>query len=403
MSSQPLILREGAPPSLLKLPREVAEALSLSEVAVLSPTKERDVWNVAAAGKIGVVSVGSMQVVIKPKIDINRLVFMMGYARNPTYWRDDRVQLDSALDLPEALAESFRRLATRALDQGLLKGYITVDETSAVLRGRIREADQIRRRYGRGIPLEVRYDEFTVDIPENQVLLAAVHRLLRMPQLSRPTRHGLQRLRLQLADVSLLTRGTARPAWHPSRLNARYVPSLQLAEMILDGHSFEQRIGGVTVSGFLFSMWKIFEDFVCVGLREALKPMGGRSSLQYRSHLDRAESVDMRPDFVWSLQGAPRLVVDAKYKAEKPAGFPQADLYQVLAYCTVLGLREGHLVYAKGEDGPQIHDVQGSPVRIHCHTVDLAQEPASLMEQIAQLGQELLYDGVRVGAHPLIR
>jgi 5-methylcytosine-specific restriction enzyme subunit McrC len=47
--------------------------------------------------------------------------------------------------------------------------------------------------------------------------------------------------------------------------------------------------------------------------------------------LDEAETVPVRPDFVWSNTGVPRLVVDAKYKAEKPSGFPQADLYQMLA------------------------------------------------------------------------
>jgi 5-methylcytosine-specific restriction endonuclease McrBC regulatory subunit McrC len=34
-------------------------------------------------------------------------------------------------------------------------------------------------------------------------------------------------------------------------------------------------------------------------------------------------------------------VVDVKYNAEQPAGYPNADLYQLLAYCTALGLRRG--------------------------------------------------------------
>jgi 5-methylcytosine-specific restriction enzyme subunit McrC len=34
---------------------------------------------------------------------------------------------------------------------------------------------------------------------------------------------------------------------------------------------------------------------------------------------------------------------------ERPGGFPQADLYQMLAYCTALRLPEGHLIYARGE------------------------------------------------------
>lgn len=379
-----LTLTEGAPARRVELDRTVADALRLSEVASVELTDSPREWLVSAAGKIGVVRVGDVQVTVRPKIAIDRLVFLMGYARNPSYWIDDRVRLDPERELPEALAEAFRRLASRALEQGLLKGYRTVDDTTAVMRGRIREADQIKRRFGRLIPLEVRYDDFTVDIAENQLLLAATLRLLRMPGVNDRSRRALQRLRLQLADVMPPISGF-RPTWQPSRLNARYVPALRVAEMILDGRSFEQRVGGLTVTGFLFSMATIFEDFVCVALAEQMKKYGGRSSLQYRTYLDEAEWVPIRPDYVWSADGVPRLVVDAKYKAEKPAGFPQADLYQLLAYCTVLGLRDGHLIYARGEEVPRVHDVAGSDVRIHCHTLDLTASPAGLMAQIEHL------------------
>lgn len=384
-----LTLTEGAPAQLIELDRDVADALRDSEVAAVEYTDSSNHWLVSAAGKIGVLRVGDVQVTVKPKVDIDRLVFMMGYARNPSYWRDDRVRLDPDVNLPEALAEAFRRLAARALEQGLLKGYVSVDDITSVMRGRIREAEQIKRRFGRLIPLEVRYDDFTVDIAENQVLLAAAERLLRIPGLGHGTRHGLQRLRLQLADVTAPTRGQERPFWRPNRLNARYVSALRVAEMILDGRSFEQRVGDLTVTGFLFSMATIFEDFVCVGLREHLRPSGGRSILQYKTHLDVGETVRVKPDFVWSSGGVPKLVADAKYKAEKPAGFPQADLYQLLAYCTVLGLADGHLVYAKGEEQARVHDVIGSDVRIYCHTLDLTVPPAALLEQVRVLAARM--------------
>src|SRR5215212_10140841 len=83
--------------------------------------------------------------------------------------------------------------------------------------------------------------------------------------------------------------------------------------------------------------------------QEAFSPAGVRPACRHLGYLDEAETVSVRPDYVWSSGGAPRIVADAKYKAEKPAGFPQADLYQLLAYCTVLGLHEGHLIYANGE------------------------------------------------------
>lgn len=286
--ASPLIRREGEPSRLVELPRPVADALAASGALQVRLTDRPGWWEVAATTQIGVVTVGGLQVVIQPKIAINRLVFLMGYARRPDYWRDQCVHLDAAADLPEALAEAFVRLATRALDHGLLKGYQTVEETLPVLRGRIREADQLRRRWGRSIPLEVRYDEFTVDIAENQLLLAATERLLRTPQVGVRHRAALQRLRLLLADVTAPARGDLRPAWTPSRLNARYVPALELAELVLDGRSFEQRVGELLVSGYLFNMATIFEDFVTTALREALKPYGGRSRLQYATHLDDA-------------------------------------------------------------------------------------------------------------------
>lgn len=390
MVVNPLILREGDPPRLVELRRDVADALAGAGVVQVKLTDRPGWWEVAAGTQVGVVAVGGLQVVIEPKIGINRLVFLMGYARRPDFWRDDRVRLDDDADLPEALADAFVRLANRALEQGLLKGYLTVDETLAVLRGRVREADQLRRRWGRSIPLEVRYDEFTVDIAENQVLLAAVEQLLRTPRVGARHRAGLQRLRMQLGDVSAPPRGGRRPLWQASRLNAKYVPALEIAELILDGRSFEQRVGDLVVSGYLFNMATIFEDFVTVALQEALKPFGGRSRLQYASHLDEAEAVPIRPDFVWLEQGLPRIVVDAKYKAEKPSGFPQADLYQLFAYCTVLGLPVGHLVYAKGNEDAREHVVRNCGVAIIAHTLDLEEQPEGLLESVRALAEGMM-------------
>jgi 5-methylcytosine-specific restriction enzyme subunit McrC len=87
--------------------------------------------------------------------------------------------------------------------------------------------------------------------------------------------------------------------------------------------------------------------------------------------------------------------VDAKYKAEKPAGYPNADLYQLLAYCTVLGLDRGHLVYAKGGEEPAHHVVRRSGIEIICRAVDLDTEPAALLGQIQDLASHIAASSVR--------
>lgn len=398
-----LTLREGGSSQLVELDDEVVDVLIAERAVTATRGAVPGQWDIAPLTRVGVLRVGDLQVTVKPKVTISRLIFLLGFARDPSYWRDESVLLDGESDLVEALAHSFGRLARRALEQGVLKGYRTVDESSTVLRGRIREADQIRRRFGRTIPLEITYDEYTVDIAENQILLAAALRLLKVPGLSREVRAGLHRIRLQLADVTAL-RGGELPRWQASRLNTRYVPALRLAEQVMRGQSFDQRQGELEVSGFLVNMATVFEDFVCTALSEAAPFASGRSYLQYPTHLDHGGRVPMRPDFVWERDGEPLVVADAKYKREKPLGYQNADLYQMLSYCTVLGLREGHLIYAKGEHRPDAYSVVGGDVKIVCHALDLEgtrQEVLASVEAIGSLAvSEVEAQPAASGAEP---
>jgi 5-methylcytosine-specific restriction enzyme subunit McrC len=159
---------------------------------------------------------------------------------------------------------------------------------------------------------------------------------------------------------------------------------------VLRATSVEHQPGSQPLNGFLLDMPKLFEDFVTVALREALVAgFGGRVDDQDRHYLDQAGRVVLRPDIVWKIRGSPVAVIDAKYKAEKPAGYPNADLYQLLAYCTVLGLREGHLVYAKGNDEPARHVIRHSGTEIFCHALDLSQPPDLLLGQTRNLAQSI--------------
>ena len=42
-------------------------------------------------------------------------------------------------------------------------------------------------------------------------------------------------------------------------------------------------------------------------------------------------------------------------------------MYQLTAYCTPLGLREGHLIYAKGDTASHAIEVVGAGITIYCH------------------------------------
>jgi 5-methylcytosine-specific restriction enzyme subunit McrC len=196
----------------------------------------------------------------------------------------------------------------------------------------------------------------------------------------------LRRLLRDFADVSSIPRGDPIPGWLPNRLNSRYHAALRLAELVLRATSVEHAAGTVAVNGFLIDMPQLFQDFVTVALREALEgTYGGYVVAEQLHHLDEAGRVRLYPDIVWHVGGSPAAVIDAKYKAEKPRGYPNADLYQLLAYCTVLGLRTGHLVYSHGNEEPTRHVVRGAGVEVVCHALDLDQFPDALLMEVGEL------------------
>jgi 5-methylcytosine-specific restriction enzyme subunit McrC len=388
----PIELIEFGTSKVVDLAQEEVDALTETKFVTVSSSRGGR-YSIKPGKKVGSIKVGSLQIDVRPKItELRRLLFFIGYCSNPKIWRDEVVHLDKAEGLYPAVSESFVRLASRALEGGLLQGYRTKVESLQLVRGRIDFNEQITRRHGLPLPVACEYDDFTTDIAENRVVLAAATVLSALPQISAEARHKLSRIRYQMSDVAPPQRNVARPVWHPTRLNVRYHDILRLSEVILDNSSFDQRRGRLAVTGFMFDMWKIYEDFVTSALTMAMRRHGGRAVTQARIWMDEAETILMKPDLVWyDASNRPVAVVDAKYKVERPRRFPEADIYQMLAYCSTLGLDEGHLIYAQGNGPVKTHRLVRSGITIHCRALDLGTAPTELLHQIDDIARTILH------------
>ena len=340
---------------------------------------------------VGVLRVGEVELRITPKLPIRRLLWLVGYASDPKGWRDEQqVDLEEVDELVAAMAVSFVAASTRALAHGLLRGYRVTEEASVSLRGRLREADQVRRRLSVALPLEVRYDDFTCDIPENQLLLSAALRLRHLSGLPPNTRGAVHRLISLMCEVTPLIPGQQLPTIRFDPLNRHYRSAVLLARLILSGKSLEQPPGATAAAGFLFDLNRVFEQWLTAALREALHPYGGYLRGQWPAHLDVGKSISLRPDMVWERWGRPVGVVDAKYKAvSRDAAGPNPDLYQMLAYCTVLGLHAGHLVYAAGEQTPGPCVVVNTETTISTWALRLDRPVPELLGEVTQLAGRL--------------
>lgn len=354
-------------------------------------------WWVEPDSRVGVIAGDGWDIRINPRLKIPRLGFLLAYAFRREGWKDLLTGFAEADDVIAALASGFALHAERALHRGVLRGYVHVEESRQSLRGRVRFAEQLARSRGLPLPLEVAYDDFTTDILENRMIRTATEVLLRLPRLPIQARRRLVPIRALLEDVGFVSdpRSVAIPSI--TRLNERYAPALILAKLVLRSTSLAPERGAVSSSAFLFDMNKVFEDFVTAALEEALRKHGGWLRSQYNTRLDREDdrsraALPLFPDITWWRGKHPRAVVDAKYKSlwERSA-MPNADAYQMLAYCIALGIPHGFLVYAKeSTKGPADYAIRRHEYVVSVRAFNVELEPDALLAEVDAFTDEIV-------------
>ncbi len=400
---QTVQLREGEPTRIdVPLDGGQLQALRRAHVDVRPATVPGAIpgtaWELRPASHIGVFRCGDFNVVIRPRIPIDRVMFLVGYSLGPGDWASTTFPLSPDEDILEAIVPAFVRLTQEAIRRGLLQGYRTEEEALGMVRGRVRIADQVKRRFGMPLPVETSYDDFTEDIEENRLLKTTIGHLWRMPIRSPDARMELGALRPAFSSVSL---GSYRRGMVPevqyTRLNERYRPAVELARLII-GSSLVEFMPGETVGAtFLVDLDRVFEAFVRAALRHALRlsesewPSGqsaGRSM-----HLEEEGQLRLNPVLSWWKGRRCLFVGEARYGRPEPGtgrtGGRQDDIYRMLAYCTAADLPSGLLVYADGKAESAVHRIRNTGKSIEVVSLDLSVSPREMLEQVESLAERV--------------
>ena len=349
-------------------------------------------YHLTPGSVVGAFESDGLSVSIRPKLSIARVLFLASFAMGAFKLREmERFDFTQERTLVEAMALALATAARRAFAGGLVHGYRTEEEAAHTVRGRIRIDDQLRRRFGTAVPIEVRYDEFTDDVTANRLVKAAAARLGRLRLSSKRSRDGLHWIAATLENVSLEEfPANAVPEVTFDRLNEHYREVVALARLVLRHGSLEASRGAVRAQGFLINMNQAFQDFVTRALREELRlsPRVFRSDTTIeRTFLDDGNNIRLEPDLSWWESGTCTFVGDAKYKRIVDTRVPNADLYQILAYAVALDLPGGMLIYAQGEAEPTTHRVRHAGKRLQVVAVDLSGSPAELLDGISKLAE----------------
>jgi 5-methylcytosine-specific restriction enzyme subunit McrC len=373
--------------------RQLVPDLAISEMPELD-----GVYELTAGAKVGSVVAADLAVEIRPKIPMERLLFILSYSLDPIRWLDYQFDFSESDSLVEAVIPGFVAQIRRAFAPGLLQGYRVEEAALTTVKGRIRFEDQVKRRYGILPPIEVRFDEFTEDILENRLIKSALTRLRSMRIRSERARRSLHRFDGVLANVADFEMAGEVPSVEYTRLNERYRPAVELARLIVESSSLEAGRGRVQGVSFLVDMNKAFEDFVVVALRETLRVSAREFSQGARGRrlpLDQRKQVRLKPDLSWWKDGRCIFVGDVKYKRTNAEGIDHPDLYQLLAYTIGTDLRGGLLVYAAGEGDPIIHETINVGKRLEVTTINLSGSIESIFFSMERLADRIRDLGAR--------
>ena len=380
--------------SLDKDQRRVLRDAACIEVTL--STDEEGAFRLKPSSYIGAVNIGELVVVVRPKIPIDRVMFLIAYAMDPKGWRRDSVELARDDDILEAIALAFAHRTRQAIERGLLQGYRREEDALNTVRGRIRFGDQIGRRFDIPLPIEVAFDEFTEDIEKNRLLKTAIHRLGHTFIRSEAARLEVRRLRPAFTMVGLgsYSRG-ALPEVRYTRLEEHYRPAVDLASLIIENSSLELLHGKVAGAAFFIDMNKVFERFLYVALREALDLPERQWRHEAPLILDEGRRISMKPDLSWWSPGParngtrPLFVGDAKYKKLETQGFQHADIYQMLAYCTAVDLPSGLLVYAAGEGERGAYKIKHAGKTIEVDWLNVSGTPEAILGEVRRLADRV--------------
>jgi 5-methylcytosine-specific restriction enzyme subunit McrC len=380
--------------SLVSLsPSQAARLQDLRFCRVL-PTSDTGSWRVTDVSRVGVVAIDDVRIIVKPKTPLRSLIFMASYSGVQASMQDASFAYEADKDLPSALASAFLRAVDEATSRGLLKGYVPVEETGTVIRGRWDIARQLKSRPGIPVPVELTYDDYTEDIPENRILKAALRALIRIEQLSPRLVNRAGVAATLFSGVSDLHVGQFLTLPKESSLNAHYQPALRISRWILEASSWAHAEGATAGSVFLLNVAKVYEDFVGRVLQEILRPAGFDVDLQVSDwRLDVAGEIRMRPDIVISRGGRIVTVADTKYKVwgDSAGSPPNADVYQALAYAVAAGIPQVHLLYVSGDVTTRTYEIRQTGTTVVAHPMDLSGDPGHLLSGAMEIGRKLAY------------
>jgi 5-methylcytosine-specific restriction enzyme subunit McrC len=360
----------------------------------VTASARRGRYRLRPTGHVGTIVGPGCRLVIRPKISLNNLFYLLD-PTDPVLVAADAVAAVPGAETLDFLAGRLARLLTERAAAGLHRAYAERTQHGPFLQGRLDLPAQLRDPNGRKDRFHCQFEEFTADVPCNQVPRATAELVLRSPLLGEGVKPALQQALLPFAGISSVPLGPdLSQAASPDRLTEVYRPLLELCRLLADGLTAGKNAGPTPCPAFLLDMERVFERYVTRAVAGAFPPGGRYEVAAQPLHVANQPmagqpDIHLRPDITIQSAGRPLVVVDAKWKRLKGTPLVTEDVYQVLAYCTALGVRRAMLVYPGRRDRAWQYRLAQAPVEVEIRTLRVTGSREACEDSLKKLGRHV--------------
>ena len=308
----------------------------LGDRTVIKCSPESGAWRVRVRDAIGAVSAGGAQVVVRPKIPLDHLLYL--FEQSGSVPRVDEQFVSLAKDeerFLEIVGQWFLNRLEGVLARGLVKDYRPLEEPLKSPKGRILVGGTISSWYKGRFSFDCAYEEFDEDNPLNRVLAGACRAIVGARGVfSGETRKEAKRLLFEFPPMSPFILEDLRCG--TDRRTSYYEESLTLARHILSGTGRDLEHGSSQMHAMLVKTPPLVEEGIRRMLAKGLAP----------SHTVRKESKriseqhTLNPDLVFN-DGS--VVGDVKYKLMGES-WSRSDLNQLATFAAGFRAPKGILI-----------------------------------------------------------
>ena len=300
-------------------------------------------------------------------IPIKNIYYMLSYAfqtlNEQGYKNLAAEDFDNAGDLCAAI---LIRGISYQLKRGLGREYISETDTISAIRGKIEITESIKNQSMIRSQMVCTYDEFSVNLPLNQIIKSTMMLLLKA-DISKARKKELRKLMVYFDDVSVVDVRSINWSINYNRNNQTYRLLITICYLVVKGLLQSKSDGSVKMMDFLDAqrMCRLYEKFILEYYKKHY-PQIRTAASQIDWALDDGIGTmlpTMQSDIMLSYQKGDidkTLIIDAKYYTHTTQvqydvhTLHSNNLYQIFTYvknkATKGGEVSGMLLYAKTDE-----------------------------------------------------